>query len=346
MKICLLANSASGNALGRAYSHWLVARHLGWETTVLVPEAENLWAPVRDEREFTSNLTTDPNRATAGADALMVTKPLPGSFDRGLSLSRRLAIPLVLDVDDPDWERVYGEAVPAIFASFIKRTARGSPPMNAYRLRWQARRAETVTVSNPAMHRWYGDAVVLPHARIARPAGREHVPRASLDVAFVGTARPHKGMTTLREAVRRAPATTLTITSPPPPDATPNERWVGRTSVTDGLDLVDRCDVVAVVSSPTVYGRGQLPVKLIDAMLSGRAVVASDLLPLRWALGDTGLVIPPDDVDALVRALESLQSAELRADLGARARQRAIGLFSVEAVGRVLSDVVGSAVGR
>lgn len=332
--------------LGRLYSLWLVARGLGWETTVLVPDAQDVWRPLRHEPEFTADITTDAPAATAGADALIVVKPLPGSFDRGLTLRRQLGIPLVLDVDDPDWERTYGETRAAALASFARHAVRGRPPLNAYRLRRRVRDADAIMVSNPSMHRWYGPAPLVPHARVVRPPGREHTSRDSLELAFVGTVRPHKGVATLRHAVGLVSGARLTITAPPPPDAQAHERWVGRTDVAEGLDLVDGCDVVAVVSSPTVYGRGQLPVKLIDAMLSGRAVIASDLPPLRWALGDAGLIVPPDEPEALVRALEQLRSADLRADLGARARERAIELFSVEAVGRSLSAVVASALAR
>jgi hypothetical protein len=344
MKLCVISPSAAGNALGRAYSLWLVARGLGWQTSVLVPDSTTIWRPVRGEDEFTADVTADSDAATAGASALIVVKPLPGSFDRGLALSRRLAIPLVLDVDDPVWERMYGETRAGVVASFLQATVRARPPWTAYRLRRRARSVETVTVSNPSMHHWYGPAAVVPHARVVRSAGRPHASERSLEVAFVGTPRPHKGVATLRQAVSRVPGATLTITSPPPADAQESERWIGRTGVAEGLELVDRCDVVVVASSPTIYGRGQLPVKLIDGMMSGRAVIASDLPPLRWALGDDGLIVPPDDVGALAAALERLRSAELRARLGARARERAIGLFSVEAVGSALSDVVQSVV--
>jgi glycosyltransferase involved in cell wall biosynthesis len=344
MKVCLLSPSAAGNALGRAYSLWLVARYLGWQTSVLVPDMSTIWWPVRGEDEFMADVTTDAEAATAGASALIVVKPLPGSFDRGLELSRELAIPFVLDVDDPDWERAYGETKVRALVSFLSQAARGHPPWTAYRLRRRARSVAPITVSNPSIHRWYGEGTIVPHARAVRPAGREHSDRESLDVAFVGTPRPHKGVGVLRAAVSRIPGTTLTITSPAPPDAQPHERWVGRTGVANGLALVDRADVVVVASSPTVYGRGQLPVKLIDGMMSGRAVIASDLPPLRWALGDSGLIVPPDDPDALTRALEQLRSTELRGRLGALARERAIDMFSVQAVGSVLAGVVDSVV--
>jgi glycosyltransferase involved in cell wall biosynthesis len=136
---------------------------------------------------------------------------------------------------------------------------------------------------------------------------------------------------------------TLTVTADAPSDVLPRERWVGQTSFSGGLDLVDQADVVALVSSPTVYGRGQLPAKLIDAMVAGRAIVASDLPPMRWALGKAGVIVDADDTSALVTALQSLRAPELRRELGDRARQRAIDMFSVEVVAARLSEIVEGA---
>ena len=96
----------------------------------------------------------------------------------------------------------------------------------------------------------------------------------------MGSVRPHKGVELLREAVEHAGDMRLTITDDPPPSARPNENWTGLTSLAVGLELVNRADIVAIPSLPWIYGY-QLPVKLIDAMLAGRAIVASDLPPIR-----------------------------------------------------------------
>ena len=60
-------------------------------------------------------------------------------------------------------------------------------------------------------------------------------------------------------------------------------------------------------------------------MAHGRAVVASDVGGLRDLVvdGETGLLVPPRDVDALRAALERLLAdRELRRRLGANARER------------------------
>ncbi len=75
-----------------------------------------------------------------------------------------------------------------------------------------------------------------------------------------------------------------------------------------------------------------LPLSICEAMLSGLPVVATAVgsVPEVVVDGTTGLVIPVDDPDALVRALQSLVSdPALRARMGEAGRERAARDFSV-----------------
>jgi glycosyltransferase involved in cell wall biosynthesis len=51
------------------------------------------------------------------------------------------------------------------------------------------------------------------------------------------------------------------------------------------------------------------PVKLFEAMASGRPVVASDLPPIREVIvdGENGLLVDPDDVEGWIAAVRRLQ---------------------------------------
>lgn len=73
-----------------------------------------------------------------------------------------------------------------------------------------------------------------------------------------------------------------------------------------------------------------MPSALIEAMASGLPVVASDIAPHREVLGDTGILIPPDDTGQLAKALKILISnPSLKDSLGKKAKERAA-LFSIE----------------
>jgi colanic acid/amylovoran biosynthesis glycosyltransferase len=72
--------------------------------------------------------------------------------------------------------------------------------------------------------------------------------------------------------------------------------------------------------------RDGLPNVVLEAMASGRAVVASNVSAIVSAITneDTGLLVPPGDACALASALERIrQSSSLRQELGRRARKRA-----------------------
>ncbi|MGW8700365.1 DUF3492 domain-containing protein [Streptomyces eurythermus] len=78
-------------------------------------------------------------------------------------------------------------------------------------------------------------------------------------------------------------------------------------------------------------GTEGFPAGLVEAMLSGRATVSTDVGAVAEVIGGTGLVVPPHDPRALAEACVALlRDPERRARLGAAARARALELFTVE----------------
>ena len=356
MRLSFFAHTVSGNALGRAYSLWLLAEALGWETLIHVPEMGPIWAPLQDEHRFRSRLTTSLGEVRS-ADVLVAVKPLLGSFGVALRVRATTRQPLVLDVDDPDWEVGFGFDSRNALILGVKRTVRGRPryPVGrsrgserqhvaAYResrLRSKARRLGAVAISNPSLAQWY-PGVVVPHVRPPVPPVPAP-PGPDLRIAFVGTPQRHKGIEVLRAAAGVVEGVRLIITAEAPHDAYPHEEWTGETTLEEGLRVVNEAHVVALPSLDTSYARFQLPVKLIDAMIAGRAIVASDLEPLRWAAEGAALFVPPGDVDSLALALRELRDARLRDRLGRQARVSALARFTPGAVAPVFAELVSRA---
>lgn len=86
-------------------------------------------------------------------------------------------------------------------------------------------------------------------------------------------------------------------------------------------DLYRAADVLVV---PSIWAEPS-GLTVAEGMASGLPVVASHVGGIPEVLGDTGILIPPDDPDALARALRTLHDdPALRASLGVTARQRAV----------------------
>jgi glycosyltransferase involved in cell wall biosynthesis len=90
--------------------------------------------------------------------------------------------------------------------------------------------------------------------------------------------------------------------------------------------------VDVLVQPSRAEGLGLVP---IEAMLAGRPVIASDVggLPEVVTHGETGLLVPPGDVAALVEGLALLADrADLRVRMGEAGRERARRCFSRQAM--------------
>ncbi len=76
-----------------------------------------------------------------------------------------------------------------------------------------------------------------------------------------------------------------------------------------------------------------LPISLLEAMASGRAILATSVgeVPSLIRNQETGLLVPPNDIDTLVAGMRALlTSASLRQQLGTAARHRVEAEFSAE----------------
>ena len=90
---------------------------------------------------------------------------------------------------------------------------------------------------------------------------------------------------------------------------------------------------------PTYYREG-LPKAILEAMASGRAVITCDIVGCREAVrdGENGLLVPPQDPDALAHAIMALaEDPGRRQAMGRRGRQRAENEFASK---RVIADTL------
>ena len=156
------------------------------------------------------------------------------------------------------------------------------------------------------------------------------VPEATVEpddpphVLFVGRLSEEKGVLELVEAARGLPL--VVVGDGPLRDRVPGA--LGFVPPADLPGYLDRAAVVACPSRREGYG-----VVARQAMAHARPVVATAVGGLAEAIvdGESGLLVPPGDVQALRAALERLLAdGELRSRLGSAARERVRERYSRE----------------
>jgi glycosyltransferase involved in cell wall biosynthesis len=155
-------------------------------------------------------------------------------------------------------------------------------------------------------------------------------------VGSVGRLSPEKGFDLLLRAVQQVPGLTAVLAGKGPE----RERLQGLAAelgiedrvmlpgfVPDARTWMAMYDVFAVPSRSE-----GMPLALIEAMLASRPVVVTAIggMPDVVIEGETGLVVPPEDPDALAEALRTLFDGGNRAAMGARGRARAREEFSLD----------------
>jgi glycosyltransferase involved in cell wall biosynthesis len=126
--------------------------------------------------------------------------------------------------------------------------------------------------------------------------------------------------------------------------------FAGRQPREGVLDALARAEAVVIPSKVGAGGdQDGTPVVLCEAMAAGVPVVASALGGLAECVvdGETGILVPPDDVTALRVALERLVDGTVDVDtLGKASAESARDLLDIGAIGRQYDVILGDAAAR
>jgi len=181
---------------------------------------------------------------------------------------------------------------------------------------------------------------------------------SQLVLGFAGSLKPWHGVEVLvdavREASRGADVGLLIVGDGPRRDAVeeavatlPDAVRVVTTGSVPAYDIPRHLAAMDVAVAPYLPSRHFYfsPLKVAEAMAASLPVVASDFPPVRDLLGDTGVLVPAGDVDALAHALWRLAvEPDTRAGMAQQARARAVGSLDWMAVARRTIDVaIGAA---
>jgi polysaccharide biosynthesis protein PelF len=98
--------------------------------------------------------------------------------------------------------------------------------------------------------------------------------------------------------------------------------------VTDMATAYHSGDVIALSSISEAF-----PYSVVEAMMTGKPVVSTDVGGVREAIGDTGYLVTPRNPEEMASSITKLlQQTDLRNALGKKARERALSYFTLDKV--------------
>ena len=110
-----------------------------------------------------------------------------------------------------------------------------------------------------------------------------------------------------------------------------NVTWLGAQPHERVRGVLAAADVAMVALRPLLFTRGQLPIRILEAMAMARPVVLAGSGEARRLVegAGAGLAVDPGDADAFIRALDRLGADEaVRREMGARGRRAIVSGFS------------------
>jgi glycosyltransferase involved in cell wall biosynthesis len=264
-----------------------------------------------------------------------------GSFVRKAMLvwiAAAAGVPAIVHVHGSDFD-IWHDRLPRPLRAVIRATLHRAAVVVALGDRWADRlRAIAPRVS----------VVTVPNAVRVPPAPRTRG-RGPLHVVFLGEIGERKGAFTLLDAWAKLAAEPdvlagARLTMAGDREIERAERRIEELGITGSAAVsswLSPEQVAELLSGADIFvlpsrNEGQ-PMALLEAMANGMAVVVSDVggIPEMVEDGRSGLLVPPDDPDALAAALRRLLSdVDLRELLGAAARERVLDRFDINVVWR------------
>jgi glycosyltransferase involved in cell wall biosynthesis len=298
-------------------------------------------------------------------DVLIARKPKVATF--GVSLLHQLStdIPIILDIEDwelglmyANWSR-FRAPIAGIPRLFDLDSYYYTGIMEAV-----VDHADKVIVSNSFLQNKFG-GTLIPHIRDTKAfdPGRfdKQNLRAQFDlpdqdvlIGFIGTPRPHKGVTELAKAISKFDRddVKLLIVGDSEGEYVQKVRecakekiiFAGAQPYDDIPKWVAVTDIIASPQKQTEGLHGQIPAKVFDAMTMGKPVIATAISDLPEMLEDCGIVIEQPSSDYLYSALcDLIDNDDKRRKFGQVARERAVEQYSMErfepVVENILSDL-------
>lgn len=285
-------------------------------------------------------------------DVVHAFKLLPHTAPAAAKAKRKLNKKFVLTIDDYD---AAGGGKNPLKRFFLKRAEKSY------------KKADAIFVSSSFLQSKYGGEIIyqVPNEEIflkKKSNNEDYRRKLNLEnkivILYAGTLYEHKGVDVLIKAVRKLnrPDVKLVIAG----GTIGNKEienykkisgeetiFLGQIPISEMPNLVAACDIYVVPTKDTSYTRAEIPAKIFEPMMLGKAIVASNISDIPTILdnGNAGLLSIPNDVDDLAQNLSTLiENEELRKELGSYARDRYFANYSYAQIEKKIEKVYGNLV--
>ncbi|HLP89806.1 MAG TPA: glycosyltransferase family 4 protein [Nostocaceae cyanobacterium] len=303
-------------------------------------------------------------------DIIYAIKPQPASF--GVALIKKIYTrkPIILDIDD--WEMSWHGGDEWHYRPNIKQLARDllksegalKNPQHPVYIKWMenlVKKADAVTVHTQFLQQRFGgvsvpngkDTNLFDPAKFNPEISRKRYGLEGYRILmFPGAPRPYKGLEDVLMALEKInqPDLKLVIVGGSPYDDYDEQlqqkwgNWIIKLPKfpADVMpDIVAAAHIIVVPQRDTPATRAQFPLKLTDGMAMAKPVLSTRVGDIPEILGDTGYLAEPSSPEQLAEQIqlifEDLDTANLR---GAKARQRCVEKYSLEAMSQALKSVI------
>jgi glycosyltransferase involved in cell wall biosynthesis len=221
---------------------------------------------------------------------------------------------------EPSGQIITGESFPGIrhffrsVCSAFRQIVMGKPNMLVSPTKW--------LIDFHESYGWFSGVAIKIIPNPLPPLEQKNVTRNERDVLFAGRLDPDKGIDTLLAAweIVKPHAGKLVLVGDGVRSyavkqrADPSIELCGQVS---GEEVLDRMRQAKVVVVPSLVWENQ-PTVILEALACGCEVIASDVGGVKETLGEAGMIVPPNDVQALAQALKETLEGERRASESAK----------------------------
>lgn len=312
-------------------------------------------------------------------DVIYACKYKPTSFGVGILKKLFHKIPLVLDIDDWEtgihmawhglnprevtiksvrWKEEKRKITFKGIKSFI-----GNPNSYPYTVFMEhfTRSADDITVASNFLQERFGGKKV-PHGKNIEAFDPEKFDREKLRkewriqnkkiIMFLGTPHPHKGVEDIIYAINKLKRKDVCLMMVGVNRDNSHMKKIidiGKSNVilVEGyrpfseiprfLSMADLIVLPQRISPATI---GQVPGKIFDAMAMAKPIISTNISDIPEILEDCGIVVEPNDIDAIAKNISYLlENEDIAKKMGEKARKKCIEKYSWNVMEKILKEV-------